>query len=455
MTIHKIRATALAAAMLGAAMGATAADTQSESTSSVPPMAQSQLDMAQTAAKMALDSLGVQLFGYMRSGAYYAKDGLAKGQYSLSDVGFTRLGNEGDTYLEFGLGKKWQISGAKLGTYWMPYLYNAQGVNVTGTKQVYVDISGLSFAPELSFWAGQRYHRIQDVHIIDQWLMEDGDNFGAGVDKIGLGAMGGWLNLAVYTEGNTDNSTTISNGKRLNFQLREIPVAPGGTLNLTGGVIRGKFADKTTSFALGALYNQKVGVLTNSLFVQGSNGHADLRGKFYQESSKNSDFVCKVPANLDNSCPDGELAPNPNPINNKPGAKQFRIVDAINWQSGAFGGQAFVGYHSVKPEDSGKTTTNLGAGGRLSYGVAPNIKLLGELNVATKKTDGTNTQRLDKETVAIAIAPNTDFWSRPEIRLYVSRVGGNEAARSNDLKSSLGTHSNAILAGIQVEAWWE
>ena len=39
----------------------------------------------------------------------------------------------------------------------------------------------------LTLWAGQRYHRIQDVHIIDQWLMEDGDNFGAGVDGIPIG----------------------------------------------------------------------------------------------------------------------------------------------------------------------------------------------------------------------------------------------------------------------------
>ena len=461
MTIHKIRATAMAAAMLSIAMSATDADAQANSTAS---MAQSQLEVAQAAAKAALDSYGLQLSGYMRSGAYYAKDGLSKGQYSVGQLGFTRLGNEGDHYLEFGIGKKWQVSGVKLGTYWMPYLYNAQGVSVDGTKQVYVDMTGLSFAPELSFWAGQRYHRIQDVHIIDQWLMEDGDNFGAGVDKIGLGGMGGWMNVAVYNEGNTDNSTTTSNGKRLNVQLREIPVAPGGTLNLTAGVVRGKFADKTTSFALGALYNQKFGVLTNSLFVQGSNGHSDLRGKFYAlngetttTTTTSSPFVCTVVEDANGNCPTAAIAPNPNPTTvtvttttNNPGAKQFRIVDSINWQSGPFGGQAFVGYQSIKP-DNGPKTTNLGVGGRLSYGVAPHVKLLGELNIGTLKTDGSGTRRLDKETVAIAISPTTDFWSRPEIRLYVSRVGGNNAVKAD----SFGGRSSAILAGVQVEAWWE
>src|SRR6202007_3346416 len=101
------------------------------------------------------------------------------------------------------------------------------------------------------------YHRIQDVHIIDNWLMEDGDNFGAGVDGIKLGALGGTLNVAAYTEGTTDNSKTTSNGKRFNVQFRDIPVTAGGTLNLTAGYIRGSFNDNKNSFGLGALHNQK------------------------------------------------------------------------------------------------------------------------------------------------------------------------------------------------------
>jgi len=465
MKQQHLRAPALAAALLAATIGARAAETKSEAeSSSVPAMAQGQYDVASAAAKKALDTLGLQLWGYMRSGAYYAKDGLAKGHYGLGELGYNRLGNEGDTYLEFGIGKKWDISGAKVGTYWMPYLYNAQCCNNTGTKQVYADISGLGFAPELSFWAGQRYHRIQDVHIIDDWLMEDGDNFGAGVDNIKLGSMGGSLNIAVYTEGNTDNSKTTSNGKRLNLQARDIPVGPGGTLTLTGALIRGTFNDKKTSEALGLLYNQKIGVLTNSLFVQGSNGHANLSGKFYNlngtvTTTSGSPFICTVVANPDGSCPTANIAPNPNQTTTtstvfNPGAKQFRIVDAINWQSGPFGGQALVGYQTNKPEDTGLETKNFALGGRLSYGIAKNLKLYGDANYATIKTDGSSTQSLNKQTIAIAVAPNTDFWTRPEVRLYVSRVGGNDAYK-NRADKPFGTRSSALLAGVQVEAWWE
>jgi maltoporin len=110
-----------------------------------------------------------------------------------------------------------------------------------------------------------------------------------------------------------------------------------------------------------------------------------------------------------------------------------------------------VGYQTLKPEDTGKTTKNVAIGARLSYGVAKNVKLYGDAGVATLKTDGSNTQRLNKETIAVAVAPNTDFWTRPEVRLYLTRVGGNDAVKAAGM---FGSRSSATLAGVQVEAWW-
>ena len=386
----------------------------------------------------------------------------------MGELGYNRLGNEGDQYFEFGIGKKWDLSGAKAGIYWMPYAYrnsDHQNWEGDGTKQIYADVSGLSFMPEASFWAGQRYHRIQDVHIIDDWLMEDGDNYGAGVDGIKLGSLGS-LNIAVYTEGNTDSSKSTSSGKRLNLQWRKIPLGPDGTLDLTAGIVRGDFNDKKTSLALGALYNQKIGVLTNSLFVQGSNGHADLRGKFYAlngtsttTTTTGSPFICTVPTDAAGNCPVNSIAPNPAATTTSTtatvynaGAKQLRIVDAINWQSGPLGGQAFIGYQTKKADADPTTEKNFAIGGRVSYGVSRNIKVYGDANYATlKPADGSETQRLNKQTLAVALAPNTDFWTRPELRLYVSRIGGNDPVK----RAQFNGKSDAFLAGVQVEAWWE
>lgn len=412
-------------------------------------------------AKKASEALGLEFVGYMRSGAYYANHDLPKGHYGLGELGYNRFGNEGDTYLEFGIGKTWKSAGTSVGVYWMPYIYNAQCCSVKGTQQAYAELAGLGFAPALKFWGGQRYHRVQDIHIIDNWLMEDGDNFGAGVDGIQVGNKLGTLNIAAYTEGTIDNSTTTSNARRLNLQWRDIPFTDGGTLNFTAGLVHGDFQDKRTGTALGALYNQKLGESTaNALFLQGSNGHADLRGKFYalngQKTSTVGDaFVCTVTPNPDGSCPVARIAANPATVTStvyNPGARQWRLVDSLTWQVGKLGGQAMAGYQGQRPEGSADTTHNFAIGGQVSYGVARNVKLYADMNLATLKTGDAATQRLHKETLGVALAPNTKFWTRPELRLYLTHVGGNDAVREAGVFNG---RSSATLAGLQIEAWWD
>lgn len=347
----------------------------------------------------------------------------------------------------------------------MPTVYNGS----TDTAQAYADIGGLAFAPTLTFWGGQRYHRIQDIHIVDNWVMEDGDNYGAGVDGIPVGA--GTLNISASTEGSTHNhNADLNNAKRANLQWREIPVAPGGTLNLTAGWIRGNFADRKNSGALGLLYNQKVaavpGSFTNSLFIQGSNGHSDLRGKFYNlgttgsTSTSSISFTCSVALNPDGTCPLADLGSKTTtttvPGTPLAGASQFRIVNAINWQTGRFGGQALIGYQTLNPDDTHVKTKDFSIGGRLSYGVARNIKLYGEGGYETRKIDNASSQSLHKETLAVAFAPNTDFWTRPELRLYVTHAGwNNAAAQANANTFGLNGRTSAVSFGIQMEAWWE
>ncbi|MDB5896143.1 MAG: maltoporin [Rhodoferax sp.] len=388
--------------------------------------------MADTIAKKAAAATGLELWGYARGGFYGASGSQPKAGYQLGgDLQHYRLGNEGDQYMEFGLGKKFDLGeGLKWGMYYMPKVYNG----TSGTAQVYSDISGLEFAPELSFWAGQRFHRIADVHIIDNWVMEDGDNYGAGVDGFKVG--GGKFNVAVHSDGNNDNhNTTSNNGKRINFQLVDLPVNPGGLLSLTGGAIGGTYAMGKKGGALGLLHTQKdfmVKGLTNSLFLQTSTGHAALNGKFY---------------NLDNN---GTA---------QSGAKQSRILDAINWQVGKFGGQALVGYQTHSPDSGpmdGVKTKDLSIGGRVTYGIAKQVKLLGELGLTSRNIDGQDKQRLYKGTAAVAFSPNTDFWTRPEFRVYATRANWNDAAAvANNSTYGRNGRTSATTFGVQMEVWWQ
>jgi maltoporin len=413
------RLTALTAALLAVGLSAAhAADAGSDSASP---------SVAEAAAKKAIDDLGIQFWGYMRGGFYGASKNAPKGGYQLSGpLDHYRLGNEGDNYLEFGLAKKTTLAqGLKWGVYWMPTVYNG----TSGNAQTYTDITGFDFAPGASFWGGQRYHRIQDVHIIDNWLMEDGDNYGAGVDDVDVGL--GQLNVAAYSGGSLGNKNTdTNNAKRLNVQWHKIPTNPGGKLTLTAGFIRGDFAIGSDGGAFGALHNQDITKdISNSLFLQTSSGHADITGKFYGVDSAG------VP---------------------QPGARQNRVVDAVNWQVDALGGQALVGYQTIKPTASGVTTKDLSLGGRVSYGISRYVKLLGEVGFNQLKANNADTQNLNKETIAVALSPDTSFWTRPEFRAYVTHANWNDAAGlANAATFGAGNRTSATTFGLQVEAWWK
>jgi len=139
----------------------------------------------------------------------------------------------------------------------------------------------------------------------------------------------------------------------------------------------------------------------------------------------------------------------------QPGAKQRRILDAVDFQIGRFGGQGLVGYQTARP-DSGAETRDISIGGRVSYGVAKYTKLLAELSATRRSIDDQPRQTLNKGTVAVAFSPNTDFWTRPEFRLYVTRAAWNRPA-SDANAASFGANGGrrATTFGVQMEAWWQ
>lgn len=194
-------------------------------------------DPTKALVKRINDATGFEFWGYARGGFYGARNGAPKAGYSLGgDLQKFRLGNEADNYIEFGVGKRFDLgNGVRLGAFYMPTIYDS----VNGTAQLYTSLSGLSFAPAWTFWAGQRYHRIADIHILDHWLVQDGDNLGGGVDAIPIGPLGK-LNLAVQSSSAIDNTKgQPNNARRFNFQWTEIPTNPGGKLTITGATVSG------------------------------------------------------------------------------------------------------------------------------------------------------------------------------------------------------------------------
>lgn len=374
---------------------------------------------------MAMDVAGFEFTGYSRGGPVFNHSDGVKGGLSLGgELQKYRLGNEGDNGIEISLARTFETEGLKWKIDYMPAKWGSGDIS---TEQAYVEVSGFSFAPEAKFWVGQRRLRIQDVHIVDYFLMNYGDNQGAGVTHIPVG--GAKLGVGVFSGDKFDKQLPNSvKAHRFNADISDIQTNPGGKLRVLLTAVGGSSqVNGSSGSGISVSHNQADFIIpgvSNALFLQASRGHARIDGQF--------------------EAIDGTSA----------GKKVMRIADAINWQSGRFGGQALVAYQTNKVDLTNVTTKDFSIGGRASYAFHKNFKGLTELSTTTRKGAGPD-QRLSKVTLAGALALKEDFWSRPELRLYVTKGSWNKAAAAANATSfGFGGKTARTLAGVQYEVWW-
>ena len=209
-----------------------------------------------------------------------------------------------------------------------------------------------------------------------------------------------------------------------------IAVNPGGKLRVTGTYTKGDFTGGTSGFGLSLQHDQAnfLGLGGgNTLWVQYAQGSAGMSQNF------------------------GDLTA-------ASGSKGFRVVESLTWQQGPLGGQAVALWETNKNAATGLKTDMVSLGGRASYAVTKNFKLVGELGTSQKKPQGQATQNLTKFTFAPTLSTGPDFWNRPELRLYVTTAKWNSAANAAYGLAGLTGLSNGKTSGssygAQVEMWF-
>ena len=366
--------------------------------------------------------------GYFRGGPGATKSGTARACYHLNDGAGNgiarglnyRLGNECDIYGEFQIDQKYVKDGIEYsGTIMVNHYSNSTDQNGSGFnfEQLYAEAKGFDVMPEATFWVGKARGRRGDVHIVD-WFFTDMKGVGAGVKGIGVGS--GKLGFAWYK---TDGDQTKP-GNRLNVEVLGLNSNENGKANLFFTATKGQFDGGTGGFGASLRHDQSklFGTgLSNTLWVQVATGSTSLESNFGDLTRKSS-------------------------------AKSLRIVESINWQSGAFGGQAIALLGSSEDNDGKKTTAST-LGGRVSYGLSKNFKMVAEAGVSQYKPEGGETARLTKVTLAPTLSINSDFWSRPELRLYVTHGQWNKAAGNVTGQAGFADKTSGTSYGAQVE-WW-
>jgi maltoporin len=387
-----------------------------------------------TAALASQAALALDYSGYFRAGpGLTTADNTARACYHLNEGAGNgiahglnyRLGNECDFYGEFQIDQKYHADGIEYsGTIMVNHYTNATDTNGNGPafEQMFAEAKGFDIAPEATFWIGKQRGRRGDVHIVD-WFFTDMKGVGTGMKGINVGS--GKLGVAWYkTDG---DSSATKPGNRLNAEWLGVDANTDGKINLFATVTKGQFSGGTGGYGLTLRHDQaNLGQvahakISNTLWLQAAAGSTSLESNF------------------------GDLT-------RKASATSWRIVESINWQAGVFGGQA-IALIGASEDNAGKKTTASTLGGRMSYGVTKNFKMVADLGFSQYKPEGEATARLTKFTLAPTLSINNEFWSRPELRLYVTTAKWSKGAGNVTGVTSLADKTSGTSAGAQVE-WW-
>ncbi|WP_432453860.1 MULTISPECIES: maltoporin [unclassified Agarivorans] len=420
------------------------------------------LAVAVAAATISSSAFAVDFHGYMRSGIGLGADGGQSCSVSKTYVG--RLGNECDTYAELILGQELYSKGGVKFDFGSNLAYTSNQNNdwegtKTGTgnnedgdtdiaiREMNVVAKGvLPFAPDASVWAGKRFYKRNDIHILDFYYW-DVSGPGAGIEDIPVGP--GNLSFAWTRsdrqEGFVTKASHDSNGDYVEgtgsarnqnlFDVRYTGLSIGGSNTLDFGVT---YAYVNTTEAQDAENKgEKSGVMLTSQLTTGIAGGFNKFVVQYGTEGYAHALRYTGGGNWYGSENSGH------------GGKAYRVIDHGVVTFGKSVDLAYAAvYASYDRDDFASSHNYWNAVVRPSYKWSDYHKTILEYGYYDADDDSWGKSKNSKLTLAQAISAGPGFWARPEIRLFGSYVKDHE----ND--SLAKGKNNEFEYGVQVEAWW-
>ena len=390
---------------------------------------------------------GFEYGGYVRSGfGVNGKGGdMDAFQAPGADAKY-RLGNEAETYGELVLAKFFETDPAGPDVKTQVRLgYVTENDNVSDSddqfriKESFVEMGDFSWAPDVKFWAGERYYHRYDIHINDFFYL-DMSGYGGGVEDIPVGDLG---KFGVAYIGGSDDNYLSNVGRRaesnLDLRLYDVNV-PLGHAMFWVDLAHAEGGTTTTGIDYPQSDGFATGLVHTSKDVFGIEGAHTASIEFGRGTA--ADFS----AALEDPVTSG--------LNQR---WQTRITDSTVFD---FNEQWSLMYALVyQLEDRGTTGDSevswYSAGVRPIYYFNKNIgvALEGGVDYVNDKTTGRD-DALFKLTIAPELRMSNKFFSRPVLRAYATY-----AAWGGDFQGLVGGNAyrndtHGFSYGLQMETWW-
>lgn len=424
------------------------------------PLAAQQLE--QVRREIAAAPKLIEFHGYLRSGFGVNSSGgdqvpfQAPGAYSKY-----RLGNETETYGELGLDSNWVNPEHGDGAWFKtsvklavvaPRNSTFDVLNTIAIREGFAEAGHVVAShPEMTFWAGQRFYRRRDSHIID-FFYQDMSGYGAGFQDLKVGES---AKLAVaYLGGSAeygpmDPQSDLGRFAKntLDIRLYDIPVGATGKLEawlIPTAAAKGSLKGSNNRSGIG-------GGLFYFLPVMGGFNEASVEFGYAGAANLSS--------GIENIASGGWLLRVVDRAVIQPDPKLSVMINGVLQFDNKDGSPSGTTDSSV-----GNTWVSLGA--RPVYMLAKYVGLAveGGVDIVKPEQDGSDVGVLGKLTVAPVIRPGMDFWARPEIRAFVTAAFWNDAIKGpagvgsggigNAAPNPFATDNFGVTAGVQMESWW-
>lgn len=411
----------------------------------------------------------IDFHGYGRSGVGSATKGGSLVCYRLGNMGFFRLGNECDTYLELGFDAN---LAEKKGTEFKLHTMVVGGTQQLNDweqaspswRQAWTEATNIGSGPlaNSSLWAGKRYYKRQDIHMLD-YFTNAVTGPGAGLESVDMNfakfsyaymRQGGDLNWDgnTYTDSNGDTVKIVpGNGFAPNY-------ASGGDKTSTNHDFRFE------GIQIAGGNGGSVDVMTNIVRRNTRNGAAGLNGWALTAQHSigvlggfNKVILTKATngANMDHSARWW--------ADNNYRFSGLRLMDQMVFKAGPVNGEATIGLLREE-QNGGKADKTFIVGSRMWYHFNDLYSVGGEAgHVQVKPGNGGEKRSLNKLTLSAQISAGADYWARPSIRVYYTQAKWNDAARGSVActgrdcgvtAAGYPTETSGGTYGIQWDAWW-